>query len=187
MVTALLAATILLTGCAAAAATPAEQAALFWEAVASGDRDAALAVIDPEALASGKANTFGRGATLEDQFEWYEAVGWEWTFGGCSEGEAFVECTATANNPWSDVLGVDPVTGTFEVEVGEAGITAITDQADSFISQWSPQVFEVFGNWVLDHHLDEGELMFDFSVDVSPEILDLYRVNTERFVEAHAP
>lgn len=180
-------AAIVSTSCAAAPATPVEQATLFWQAVAAGDRDAAFAVVDPAALASGEVNTFGRAATLEGQFDWYEAVGWEWTFDGCSDGAAVLECTATARNPWSDVLDVDPVTGTFEVEVGEAGITAITDQSGSFMSQWSPQVFEVFGNWVLDHHLDEGELMFDFEVDIDPEILDLYRVNTERFVEAHAP
>ena len=28
-------------------------------------------------------------------------------------------------------------------------------------------------------------IMFDFEVDVNPEILDLYEINTERFVEAN--
>lgn len=177
--------TILLTGCAEAAATPAEQAAHFWEAVAAGDVEAVSAVVDPEAFASGEANIFGRAGTLEGQFDWYEAVGWEWRFDGCTDADEVVVCTATARNPWSDVLDVEPVTGTFEVEVGEAGITAITDRSGSFISQWSSQVFVAFGNWVLDHHPEDGDSMFDFDADVNAAILDLYRVNTERFVEAH--
>lgn len=145
-----------------------------------------MAAVDPEALETGAANVFGRTGTLEGQFDWYEAVGWEWTFDGCTDGDAVVLCIATARNPWSDVLEVGPVAGAFEVEVGESGITAITDKSGSFISQWSPQVFEVFGNWVLDFHPEGGALMFDFEVDVDPEILDLYRVNTERFVDAHS-
>jgi hypothetical protein len=123
---------------------------------------------------------------LEDTFDWYEAVGWKWTLKECVEGDTgTVECTATARNAWSDALEVEPVPGTFVVRFGEKGITEIVDKADSFLNQWSPQVFEVFAGWVETNHPEDFALIWGES-DLNPsEILDLYETNTKRFVEAH--
>ena len=162
----------------------AEDATAYWEAVEAGDLDAALAHVDPTAD-SEAVTPFGRAGTLEGQFDWYEAVGWRWTLEKCVEGDTgTVECTATARNAWSDALEVEPVPGTFVVRFGEGGITEVVDQANSFLNQWSPLVFEVFASWVDTNHPEDAEIMFDFSVELNPEILDLYETNTNRFVEA---
>jgi hypothetical protein len=162
--------------------TPVEDATAFWEAVEAGDLEAALTHVDPTA----EVTPFGRAGTLEGQFDWYEAVGWKWTLEECVEDDSgTVECTATAQNAWSDALEVESVPGTFVVRFGENGITEILDKGDSFQNQWSPQVFRVFAGWVETNHPEDAAIMFDFSVDVNPEILDLYETNTNRFVEAH--
>lgn len=178
---------MLLAGCSSGANPSTEQATEFWEAIASGDREAAVSEVDPSALTSGEANTFGRAATLEGQFDWYEAVDWEWALEECVEAEdGAATCTVTARNAWSEVLGVDPVEGTYTVEVGENGITSITDRDEGFLRNWSPLVFEVFANWVATNHPEDANTMFDFAIDVNDQILDLYRVNSERFVAAHS-
>jgi hypothetical protein len=159
-----------------------EDAIAFWEALAAGDREAALGLVDPAGL---KNPPFGRAFTLEGQFDWYEAVGWNWTLEECGRARtATVECTATAQNAWSDSLEVDPVTGTFVVRFGTNGITYVTEKNESFSSQWHPLVFDIFADWVATNHPADAEVMFEFWVDVNPEILDLYAVNTRRFVEA---
>jgi len=161
--------------------TQVEDATAFWEAVEAGDLDAALAHVDPTA----DVTPFGRAGTLEGQFDWYEAVGWKWTLEECVEGDTgTVECTATARNAWSDALGVEPVPGVFVVRFGENGITEIGDKAELFGNKWSAQVFRVFAGWVETNHPEDFAIMFDFSVDVNPQILDLYETNTNRFVEA---
>jgi hypothetical protein len=157
----------------------------FWEAVEANDRDGALAYVDSAAIESEAVALFGRAHTLGGQFDWYESVGWEWTLGECVEGDAgSVECTATASNAWSEALEVDPVTGTFGIQFGEDGITEVVDKGESFASQWLPMVFDVFAGWVNTNYPNDAEVMFDFEVDVNPEILNLYEVNTDRFVNA---
>ena len=157
----------------------------FWEAVEANDKDAALAYVDPAAIESEAVAGFGRAHTLEGQFDWYESVGLDWTLEECVEGDAgSVECTATASNAWSEALDVDPVTGEFVVQFSEDGITRVVDKGESFSSQWIPTVFEVFAGWVERNHPNDAEVMFDFEVDVNPEILNLYEVNTDRFVKA---
>ena len=158
-----------------------EHAIAFWEALAAGDRQAALALVDSTGL---KNPPFGRAFTLEGQFDWYEAVGWKWTLEECGRARtATVECTAAGRNAWSDALGVDPVAGTFVVRFGTDGITYVTEKHESFFSKWHPLVFEIFADWVVANHPDDADVMFDL-VDVNPEILDLYAVNTRRFVDA---
>lgn len=168
-----------------AGSTDVEVATGFWEALAAGDREATLGLVDPNALESPTLSPFGRAQTLEGQFDWYETNSWEWKLEECVEGDSGeVECVATARNAWSDALGVEPVTGTFLVRFGENGITEVADKADSFFSQWSPMVFSFFADWVATNHPADADVMFDFSVEVNPEILNLYQLNTSRFVEA---
>jgi hypothetical protein len=171
---------------ASATPGPAERATDFWGAVSSGNRDGAVAQVDPSGLTSRGVSTFGRAHTLQGQFDWYEAVGWEWTLDQCVEAaNGSAVCTATARNRWSEALGIDPVEGKFEMEIGEAGIIAITDQGLGFGRTWGELVFGVFADWVSANHPEDASVMFDFDTDVNPDILDLYRVNTERFIRAH--
>jgi hypothetical protein len=169
----------------APAPTPAQLATEFWEALEANDRQAALGLVDPTALDSRGPVPFGRSYTLEGAFDWYEAVDWQWQLNECIERrDGAPRCSASANNPWSEALGVEPVTATFIVRFGENGIIEVEDQFDNFLNEWGSQVFGVFAEWVTENHPDDAAVMFDFSVDVNPEILSLYEVNTARFVEA---
>lgn len=160
-----------------------EIATAFWEAVAAGDRQAALDLVDPAFVADGAGNTFGRARTLERQFDWYDAVGWQWTLDECVAQDADdVECVAAASNAWSDALGIEPVTAAFRVDIGDNGILTITDRASMFSRQWAPNVFGVFESWVRANHPDDVVMFTGQEVD--SEILSLYEVNTERFVAA---
>lgn len=165
--------------------TPAEVATAFWEAVVIGDRERALGFVDPTAIDKQGPSPFGRAHTLEGQFDWYEVVGWEWQFNGCVEStDITADCTATARNTWSDALGVEPITGMFVVRFGDQGIIDVGDKFSSFIDQWSVQVFGVFRDWVSESHPEDAAIMFEFDVDINPEILRLYELNTNRFVDA---
>ncbi len=166
-------------------ATPVDKATAFWVAVADGDRETATSYLDPTAAESGEANTYGRAQTLEGQFEWYEAVGFEWALDECIEtDQGNVECTVAGSNDWSDALGQDPVPGTYLMGFGDGGITAIVDKDDSFANRWLQLVFEPFSIWVTANHPADAMTMWSES-DVNPEILELFRINTARFVQAH--
>jgi hypothetical protein len=167
------------------AVAPVDRATTFWEAVAAGDGDAALEQVDAAVRDSGEANIFGRGSTLELNFGWYEATGWQWALEQCVEVGNDIECTVTARNEWSDAIGLEPIEGVYQVQVGQTGITDFIDKDENFRSQWIPQSFEVFAGWVNTHHPEDALIMFDRDRDVDPEILELYRVNTARFVEAY--
>ncbi len=167
------------------ATTPVDQATAFWVAVVDGDRDTAVSHLDPAVVESREASPWGRAFTLESQFAWYDVVGWQWTLDDCIEtSEGAVECSVSARNAWTDALGEGPVMGTYVMEIGEEGITAMTDKFDGFGQQWSEVSFEPFAIWVEANHPADAMIMFDFEADVNPEILDLYEINTERFVQA---
>ncbi|MDH3300252.1 MAG: hypothetical protein OES24_07070 [Acidimicrobiia bacterium] len=169
----------------APAPTPAQVATAYWQALEAGDREAALGFVDPTALDSGDPAPFGRAGTYASILDWYEAVDWQWRLNECVDfDDGAAKCSVTAGNAWSEVLGVEPVTGIFIVRFGENGIIEVEDQVDNFLAQWGPQVFEVFFDWVTENHPDDAAIMFDFSVDTNPEILSLYELNTARFVEA---
>lgn len=160
-------------------------ATAFWEALAAGDRDAALGFVKPGfADTRAVSREPGRAHTLEGQLDWYEAVDWQWTLEGCvMRDNRVVECTVTGSNAWSDALGLEPVSGDYLVQFDEGGIVAVRNGVRSFASQgdWG---FGEFAEWVRSNHPDDAAVMFDFGNDVNSEILALYEVNTERFVEA---
>lgn len=161
-----------------------EVATAFWEALATSDWETALGLVDP-AKSESRTRTFGRAQTLIGQLDWYEAVGFEWQLIECVDTvKSTSACTVTARNSWSEALDVDPIRSVFVVRVGEDGITDVTDQFQEFASQWTPLVFQDFVQWVNENQPDDGAIMFDFDMDVNPEILNLYEVNTIRFVEA---
>lgn len=162
-----------------------ETATAYWEALAADDREVALSLVDSAFLESGAGDPFGRARTLEQQFDWYDAVGWQWALQNCLTSDAgAVECTVSASNAWSEALGLEPITGTFVVSYGDEGIRAVQDQSRSFSSQWLPMVYFVFEEWVQTNHPEDAQVMFNFGVDLNPEMLAMYKLNTERFVEA---
>ncbi len=155
----------------------------FWRALEAGDREQALALVDPAAIDSPDLSPFGRAATLESQFDWYEVVGLKWQLAQCVEIDVqFVKCLASASNTWSEALSVEPISGEFLVRFSGDEIIAVETDGDSFL--WSPKVFEKFATWVAENHPDEAAIMFDLKVEMDQEILDLYEINTVRFVES---
>ena len=169
----------------ASSASRLETATAFWEAMAAHDREVALSFVDPAFLDSGAGDPFGRAQTLEQQFEWYEAVGWQWALQNCVEdGAGAVECTASASNAWSEALGLEPITGTFLVRFTDDGILTVDERSGSFSSQWLPMVYDEFAAWVQTYQPEDAQVMFNFGVDLNPEMLAMYEINTERFVEA---
>lgn len=159
----------------------------FWEAVAAGERETALGYVDPAEVDSGFLALHGRAFTLDDQFDWYEVVGWRWRLGECTTSNAgpdTVECTISARNAWSDSLGLEPITGSYSLRFSEAGIVELRNPLGEFAGQWNADVFGVFEDWVRENHPADADIMFNFSVDVNDEILRLYELNTARFVDA---
>jgi hypothetical protein len=158
-------------------------ATAFWEALAAGDRAAALGYVGPGAVDAEPLSVFGRAATLEGQFDWYEAVGWQWALEDCMPGgvEGMVRCTVTGQNTWSEALAVDPVPGVFYLWFDDDGY--LTSTTETFGSGWYPQVFRHFAAWVQQNHPDDAKVMWA-DTDVNAEILDLFEINTERFVAA---
>jgi hypothetical protein len=166
-------------------ATPVGRATAFWEAVSVDDREGAISYLDPEQVESGVVNLFGRAHTIEGQFEWYEAVGFRWDLEKCIEtAQESIECTVTGRNDWSDAIGIDPVRGTYFMEFGENGITNIIEQRESFVRQWLPDVFDTFSRWVSTYHPEDAPIMWNDS-ELTQEGLELFRINTARFVEAY--
>lgn len=173
---------------ATASTSPAQdqvaQATAFWKALASGDREDALGLVDPAATESSRVSPYGRAGTLAGQFDWYEAVGWRWTFDECVMIDSErAQCSAAASNPWSDALDVEPVAAQFFMTFSDAGITSVS-VGGVFPSEWGSMVFNPFADWVQQNHPEDAATMFA-PEDVNADILALYEVNTERFVEAH--
>lgn len=165
--------------------TPLGRATAFWLAVERDDRETAIGYLDPAQVDSGVVNTFGRAHTIEGQFEWYEAVGFQWALDQCVETTAGnIECTVTGRNAWSDAIGVEPVTGVYFMDHGPSGITNIVENRDSFSRQWIPDVFDIFARWVEIHHPEDAPIMWN-DADITTEGLELFRANTARFVESY--
>ena len=167
-----------------AALTPLDRSTAFWVAVSDGDLETAIEYLDPGQVENGLVNIFGRARTITGQFDWYEAVEFRWALDQCIEtAEGAVECAVTGRNAWSDALGVAPVAGTYIMNISESGITDIVEKRESFRNQWLPQVYDIFNKWVVDNHPADAPIMWSES-DITPEVLELFEINTERFVEA---
>ena len=160
-----------------------EDAIAFWEALAAGDREAALGLVDPAGL---KNPPFGRAFTLEGQFDWYEAVGWEWDArrvwtgqnrNGRMHGdraERLVRCSRSGSG--NRYVRGSVRYGRHHLRHREARIV-LQPMA-------SARVRDLL-RLGRRQSSSRRRVMFEFSVDVNPEILELYAVNTRRFVDAH--
>jgi hypothetical protein len=156
-----------------------EVAHAYWEAIAASDPDAALALVDLRVTSEITVSPAGRGSTLAELMEWYDAVGWEWEVGDCTDvGDRAVECDVVARTDWSDALGIAPLDVLTRVTVSEEGVTRLLGPDDCCPGN------DEFNRWVTQMYPDDAAVMWDGD-EMNPEILRLFEVNTARFVDAH--
>jgi hypothetical protein len=164
-------------------------ATAFWEAVVAGDRATALAYIGPPPEGEEPERLFGRAHNMESQFDWYQAVGWRWTLEGCTADDAgpeYAECDVTAQNAWTEAMGLDPFPSTLVFRFDDDGhVREISGGAggDRFVDDWLARGWGPFRAWVEENYPEDLEVMTADDV-LSAEALELYEINTERFVTA---
>lgn len=163
----------------------AEVAHAYWEAIAASDLDAAVALIDPNTYANAPRSIQppGRPDTLAVLLDWYEAVGWEWQIGDCTDvSEGVASCDVVARTAWSDALGIEPLANTIRVRVGDDGITSL--DFSSAADDCCPG-FDEFNRWVTEMYPEDAEMMWDRLAEPDAEtLLRLFELNTTRFVDA---
>lgn len=93
-----------------------------------------------------------------------------------------VSCTYTMQNAWSEALGVGPFTGSnYRFVIADGQIQQITNIVD--FSEFDPQVFAVFQDWLTATHPDDVDVMFNSSgVRLTPEAIALFEQHTTEFV-----
>lgn len=152
----------------------------YWEAIAASDPDAAGALIDPGISNGDSVKPAGRGRTLAELMEWYDANGWEWEVGDCTErGDGDVDCDVVVRTDWSDALGIAPSTTQYRVVVSDEGVIRLRGLG----GDCCPGIDEFHG-WVTEMYPDDAAVMWN-GPEMNPEIMSLFEVNTARFVDAH--
>ena len=95
-----------------------------------------------------------------------------------------VSCTYTMQNAWSEALGVGPFTGSnFRFVIANGQIQQVTHIFD--FSEFDPQVFGVFQEWLTATHPGDVDVMFDSSsgnFSLTPEAIALFEQHTTEFV-----
>jgi hypothetical protein len=103
----------------------------YWEAIAAPDPDAAVALIDPGIPSEVWVQPAGRGRTLAELMEWYDANGWEWEVGDCTDqGDGAVDCDVVVRTAWSDALGIAPLATPYRVGVSDEGASRLRGLGD---------------------------------------------------------
>lgn len=172
-------------------ATPVELALGFMEARDLRDIDAAMSLLDPEAVIIDS----GGGPRAVDEyaglFEWMEVLDWRWIDVECVQTEAGqpaqVSCTFSMENDWSRARGPSPVEGKIQVSASGGVIDGVVLQLGNV---WVEVVFSQFLNWVIQNHPADVEIMWRFDEvgvlngpSTSPEALDLFRLHTAEYVD----
>ena len=117
-----------------------------------------------------------------------QATGWRYLQPQCTTivpaPPIQVSCTYTMQNAWSQALGVGPFTGSnFTFVIADGQIQQITHVFN--FSQFSPQVYEVFLDWLTATHPNDEDVMFNSSsgnFNVTPESIALFEHHTIEFV-----
>ena len=158
----------------------AQVAHAYWEAIAASDLDAALALIDPGIPSEDSVKPAGRGRTLAELMDWYDANGWEYEVGDCTDvGDGAAECEVVVRTAWSDALGTAPVATPNRVDVSDEGVIRLRGLSDDCCPG-----FAEFNSWVTEMYPDDAVAMWN-GPEMNPEIMRLFEVNTARFVDAH--
>lgn len=152
----------------------------YWEAIAASDPEAAVALIDPGIPNESSVKPAGRGRTLAELMEWYDANGWEFEVGDCTDqGDGAVDCDVDVRSAWSDALGIAPLVTPYRMTVSDEGVTRLRGLGDDCCPG-----FDEFNRWVTEMYPDDAAAMWS-GPEMNPEIMRLFEVNTARFVDAH--
>jgi len=133
-------------------------------------------------------------ATVDDYVansEFDQAIGWRYMQPQCTATAVGppveVSCTYTMEDAWSRALGVGPYTGSsFEFVIADGEIQRVTHDFD--FSQYSAQVFDVFGAWLDDAHPGAFDVIFSADRNgtnmrrTTPEAIALVEQYTTEFV-----
>lgn len=158
----------------------AQVAHAYWEAIAGSDLDAAVALIDPAISNDASVKPAGRGRTLAELMDWYDANGWEWEVGDCTDrDDGDVDCDVVVRTAWSDALGMTPSATQYRVSVSDEGVIRLRGLGEDCC----PGIDE-FTRWVTEMYPDDAVAMWN-GPEMNPEIMRLFEVNTARFVDAH--
>ena len=117
-----------------------------------------------------------------------QATGWRYMQPQCTtimpDPPIQVSCTYTMQNAWSEALGVGPFTGSnFTFVIADGQIQHITHVFD--FSQFSPQVYDVFLDWLTATHPNDIAVMLNSTTgnfNVTPESIALFKHHTTEFV-----
>lgn len=167
-------------------ATPEEIAARFIQARDARDAEATMSLFAPDANIDDRVSDL---ADYEVEYIWYEAVGWNWAEQDCVEATpisepASVTCTYAMENDWSRALDVGPFNGSFDFDIVDGQIVAISN---NFPPEFSRQAWDRFEGWVRANHLADYSLMYDDSGALSgphltSESMALWEQYTAEFV-----
>jgi hypothetical protein len=164
--------------------TPQGMAVLFIE----GDADTAVELLATDAAFEDTIET-----SVEEHAafrEWQVAIGMFATVTGCSEtpigSTVEVSCTYTHGNAWTDALGVGPFTGSqWDFVISGGQIQELQQTFDD--SEYSPQAWEVFMQWLrFNHALDRSSMVEAVGSEgvpiLTPESIALWAQYTNEFV-----
>jgi hypothetical protein len=116
-----------------------------------------------------------------------QATGWRYMHPKCTAiapgPPSQVSCTYTMQNAWSEALGVGPCTGSnFRFVIADGQIQQVIHTVD--FSEFDPQVFAVFQDWLTATHPNDVDVMFDSSsgnFSLTPEAIALFEHHTTEF------
>jgi hypothetical protein len=165
---------------------------LAQEFVAARDRwdgEAVRALVADDAEIVGESQVTAADDYLVNA-EFERVTEWRFRDAECAATEVGppieVTCTYVMENAWSQALGVGPFTGSsFTVLIDDGQIQQVTHSFD--VNLFSPQVFEVWVQWLNDTHSDDVDTMYDFTGPVpiahsTPEALNLQEQYTDEFI-----
>lgn len=156
----------------------------FVEARDAWDGEAVRALVANDAVIDdfdvSNADDYLLGAEIE------QATGWRYLQPECTAivpGPPIqVSCTYTMQNAWSEALGVGPFTGSnFTFVIADGQIQQVTDFFD--FSEFDPQVYAFFQEWLTATHPNDVGVMYDGGVfSLTPESIALFEHHTTEFV-----
>ena len=148
--------------------------AIDRSACGDGDRVVgAVALFHPGIRNEDSVKPPGRGRSLSELMEWYDANGWEWEVGDCTEvGDGAVDCDVVVRTDWSDALGIAPSATQYRVAVSDEGVRGLRGLGDDCC----PGIDE-FTRWVTDMYPDDAAVMWD-GPEMNPQIMRLFEINT---------